>query len=126
MHGTGGDDSNSRDVRPTNPVLNGRASRYPAPMCPFVQSDGADVLLRVKVVPGARSEAIAGMLGDRLKVRVSAPPEDGKANAALCRLLARALELPARRVSIESGHGAREKTIRVADCAEDTVRARLT
>lgn len=43
--------------------------------------------LRLKVVPGARHSAIVGLLGDRLKVRVAAPPEGGKANRAVCELL---------------------------------------
>ena len=50
-------------------------------------SDGWEV--RVKVVPGAKQEGVAGVLGDRLKVRVRAPPEDGRANAAVCALVQR-------------------------------------
>lgn len=48
------------------------------------------VALRLKVVPGSSRTAIRGILGDRLKVAVSAPPEGGRANQAVCRLLAEA------------------------------------
>jgi len=50
-------------------------------------------LIAVKAVPGAARDEIAGLLGERLKVRVAAPPEDGKANEAICRVLAAALGL---------------------------------
>ncbi len=75
--------------------------------------DAAGVTIRVKVVPGARADAVAGVLGDRLKIRVAAPPEDGRANAAVEALVARALGIPARRVRVQSGHGHPEKLIRI-------------
>ncbi len=70
-------------------------------------------LVRVKVVPGASRDEIVGPLGDRLKVRVSAPPEGGKANKAVCALLARAAGVRAAAVSVVAGHGSAEKTIRI-------------
>lgn len=69
--------------------------------------------LRVKVVPGSSREAIAGRLGDRLKVRVSAPPEAGAANEAVCRLIAAALGVRARDVRITSGQTRPEKTLEI-------------
>lgn len=60
------------------------------------------VRIRVKAVPGARRDEIASVLGDRLKIRVSAPPEGGRANAAIASLLASALGVPARNVSLVS------------------------
>lgn len=68
----------------------------------------------MKVVPGARRDEIAGMLGARLKVRVSAPPEGGRANAAVCALVAAALGVRPRQVQIEKGHASAEKTLRVS------------
>lgn len=70
-------------------------------------------ILRVKVVPGSSREAIAGRLGDRLKVRVSAPPEAGAANEAVCRLIAQALGVRARDVRITTGHTRPEKTLEI-------------
>ncbi|MBL8762457.1 MAG: DUF167 domain-containing protein [Phycisphaerae bacterium] len=83
--------------------------------------------LRVKVVPGSSREAITGRLGDRLKVRVSAPPEAGAANQAVCRLIAEALGVRARDVRITSGQTRPEKTLEIdgvdqsaADALADT------
>lgn len=74
----------------------------------------AGVELRVKVVPGASRDGIAGTLGDRLKVRVAAPPEAGKANRAVCALLAARLGVAERTVTVATGHSSPEKTLLVA------------
>ncbi len=86
-----------------------------------LDQQGDDVLLWVKAVPGASRNQIAGLLGDRLKVRVSAPPEDGKANKAICKLLAKALGVKANQVSIESGATSPEKVLRVAGVTTDVL-----
>jgi len=75
------------------------------------------ILIRIKAVPGASRDAIAGLLGDRLKVRISAPPEDGKANKAICSLLANALGLKRAQVTLHSGHTNPEKTVRIVGCS---------
>ncbi|MHC4416688.1 MAG: DUF167 domain-containing protein [Planctomycetota bacterium] len=80
----------------------------------MIEQDGQDVLIRIKAVPGASRDGIAGVLGNRLKVRVSAPPEDGKANKAICKLIAAALGVRSNQVSIESGPTSPEKTFRVS------------
>lgn len=79
--------------------------------------------LRVKVVPGSSRQAIAGRLGDRLKVRVSAPPEAGAANDAVRRLIARALGVHARDVRITSGHTRPEKTLEIDGVDQASVEA---
>lgn len=76
--------------------------------------DDAGVTIRVKVVPNASRNKVAGLLGDRLKVAVSAPPEDGKANQAVCELLAKALKQPVRHVTVAAGHTQPTKTIHIA------------
>ncbi len=78
-----------------------------------IEQDGDDVLVWVKAVPGASQDTVAGALGDRLKVRVSAAPEDGRANKAICRLLARVLGRRPGEVEIESGATRPEKIVRV-------------
>ena len=83
------------------------------------------VAIRLKAVPGARRDEIVGVLGDRLKVRVSAPPEGGKANKAICSLLAGALGATTRDVEIVSGHRSAEKVARVIGIDEPTARQRL-
>jgi uncharacterized protein len=69
--------------------------------------------IAVKVVPGAARDQIVGPHGDRLKVRVAAPPEDGKANKAVCSLLADALGLKRAAVTVIAGPSSSEKTIRI-------------
>ena len=80
----------------------------------------SSVRIRVKAVPGASRDAIGGMLGDRLKVKVAAPPEGGKANKAIRDVLARSLGVRAGDVSLVSGQTHPEKVfeIRGIDRAE--------
>ena len=76
---------------------------------------GSDRLttLKLKVVPGASRSEISGWLDDMLKVRVCAPPEQGKANAAVEALVAKALNLPVRSVAIVSGTSSQQKVIQI-------------
>jgi uncharacterized protein (TIGR00251 family) len=80
---------------------------------PWYQWDGDDLLLAVHVQPGARSDRLDGCYGDRLKIRISAPPVDGKANTHLLCYLAGLFAVPPRNVSLLSGTGARAKRIRI-------------
>ena len=80
-------------------------------MPPFLQPVPGGVRLRVHAVPRAARSEICGLQGDALKVRVKAPPVDGKANAALCEFVADALGLPKRAVRVLAGETAREKTL---------------
>ncbi len=70
-------------------------------------------MIRVKAVPGARRDQVAGLLGDRVKIRVAAPPEAGKANRAISTLLAQAIGVKARQVTLVSGSASPEKTFLV-------------
>jgi uncharacterized protein len=83
------------------------------------------VEINVKVVPGASRDRIAGLLGDALKVQVSAPPERGKANSAVEALLADALGLDARSVSVVRGANNPRKTVLVRGRSEAEVAAAL-
>jgi uncharacterized protein (TIGR00251 family) len=83
------------------------------------------VRIAVKVVPGARRDQIVGPLGARLKVRVSAPPEGGKANRAVCGLLAAALGVKASGASVIAGASSAEKTVRVVGCGAEAARRAL-
>jgi uncharacterized protein (TIGR00251 family) len=82
--------------------------------------------LRVKVVPGASRSRLAGRLGEVLKVAVAAPPEGGKANAALIEILAAALGVKRSEVVVVSGHGAPLKRIVVVGLSVHDARARLS
>ncbi len=85
------------------------AARLPS----WLAIDGSDIIVRVKAVPGASRDSIAGTLGDRLKVRIAAPPEGGRANASICALLACACDLPTRSVVLESGPAQAQKSFRI-------------
>jgi uncharacterized protein (TIGR00251 family) len=67
--------------------------------------------LRLRVAPGARSNGIVGRHGKGWKVRVTAPPEGGKANDALLRLLAERLDLPSESLTLVSGPSSRDKIV---------------
>jgi uncharacterized protein len=67
--------------------------------------------LRLRVAPGAGRAGIVGRHGDGWKVRVTAPPEDGRANEAVLRLLADTLSVPRGDVTLVSGHSGREKIV---------------
>ena len=71
------------------------------------------LLLRVKVVPGSSRDQISGKLGDRLKIKVAAAPENGLANQAVVRVVAELLGLAPRNVSIASGQTHAEKSVRI-------------
>lgn len=88
-------------------------------------ADPSSSLVRLKVVPGAKRSEVVGVLGDRLKVRVSAPPEDGRANKAVCELLAGALGVPPRSVEVVQGTTNPEKTVRISGATHDRVAAAL-
>ncbi len=92
---------------------------------PIVESTAEGCLIRLKVVPGSSRDAIAGVLGDRLKVKVAAAPEDGKANKAVCSLLAKALGIKTRDVEVESGHSSPEKTLRIAGVPAERIQRLL-
>ena len=77
-----------------------------------LEADGT-MLLRVKVVPAASRDQLAGVLGNRLKVQVKAPPEAGRANHALRELLAGALRLPPTAIEIVRGADAPLKLVRL-------------
>lgn len=87
---------------------------------------GPRTSLRLRVVPGANRPGIVGRHGDAWKVRVSAPPEDGRANAAVLDLLARALDVPRRDLSLTSGASSRDKIVVLEGVRDDVVEARLT
>jgi len=82
--------------------------------------------LMLKVVPGASRDEISGWLGDRLKVRVRAPAESGRANAAVISLVASQLALPKHAVRLVAGGTSPRKSLEIDADDEADVRARLT
>ena len=83
------------------------------------------VRLHVRVVPRASRNGVQGLLGDAVKIRLQAPPVEGKANSALLDFLAETLDLRVRQVELLSGGTGRNKTILVRGKTEDEVREAL-
>jgi uncharacterized protein (TIGR00251 family) len=86
----------------------------------------ASTRVRLRVSPGAGRAQIVGRHGDAWKVRVTAAPEQGRANDAVLRLLADALGLPRDALVLVSGHGARDKIVELTGLGPALVERRLT
>ena len=79
------------------------------------------VRITVRVTPRSSRESIEAGAGGVLSVRVTAPPDDGKANAAVCKVVAAALGVPKSAVAVVRGHTARTKTLEVEGVTEADV-----
>ena len=86
--------------------------------------DRFELRLAIHATPGAKRTEAAGIHGDALRVRLAAPPADGKANAALIAWAAQAFELPRNRVQLLHGATGRSKLLLIAlDSAQALARA---
>ena len=90
-----------------------------------IQESGGGVTFVVKIHPRAKKDAIHGELGDALKVSLTAPPIDDKANHACIDFSAKLLKVARSSVTIASGQSSRRKVIRVAGISAEDVRRRL-
>ncbi|MDR1853823.1 MAG: DUF167 domain-containing protein [Azoarcus sp.] len=78
------------------------------------QAADGSLLLTLHVQPGAKRTGFAGLYGEAAKLRLAAPPVDGKANAALCAYLAEICAAPKSAVTLVSGETSRAKRVRIA------------
>ncbi len=83
------------------------------------------VWFAVKVHPRAKRNAVTGELGDELKVSLTTPPVEGRANEACIEFLAKLLKVPRSSVTIASGQTSRNKVIHVAGLTAEQVRLRI-
>lgn len=90
-----------------------------------IQETASGVTFAIKVQPRARRNAIIGELGNALKVALTAPPIEGRANEACIEFFAELLNVPRSSISIVSGHSSRNKVIRVARVSLEDVEKRL-
>jgi uncharacterized protein len=90
-----------------------------------IQNSPSGATFAVKVHPRAKKNAITGEVGNALKLALTAPPVDGKANEACIEFFAKLLNLPRSSVTIASGQTSRNKVIRVAGLTAQQVRDRL-
>jgi uncharacterized protein (TIGR00251 family) len=96
-----------------------------APLPPWLRAIDGGVTLALAVQPNAKASSIAGVHGDRLKVKVASPPVDGAANAALCAFLAARLGVKERQVSVARGATGRQKVIEIIGITAEEAAARL-
>jgi uncharacterized protein (TIGR00251 family) len=90
-----------------------------------IQENPKSATLAVKVKPGAAKSRILGVRQGRLEVAVTAPPEGGRANEAVCELLAELLDVAPSRVRVRRGHRARLKLIEVDGLSGSELARRL-
>lgn len=79
------------------------------------------ITLTLHIQPGAKKTEFAGLHGDALKIRLAAPPVDGKANEALVKFIAETLKLPKSAVNLKSGQTSRRKVLEVTGATGDAV-----
>ena len=94
----------------------------------WIQSVNGGCVISVRVTPRASKNQVQGVLGDALKIRLQAPPVDGKANEALVHFLADTLGWPARNIDLLSGETSRNKRLMLhgLDVAEAHSRLKIT
>jgi uncharacterized protein len=91
-----------------------------------IQESATGASFAIKVQPRAKKNVITSTLGDALKVSLTAPPVDGKANEACIDFFAKLLKVPRSSVTIAAGQTSRNKLIRVAGLSAKEVEARLS
>ena len=91
----------------------------------WLRQSGDDVVLTLHIQPGAKKTEIAGQHGEALKVRLAAPPVDGKANDCLIAFLAKRLGIAKAGVEMEAGASSRSKRVRIVGVASALVVERL-
>ena len=90
-----------------------------------LRESGNSITFAVKVRPRAKKNAITGEVGEALKISLTAPPIDGRANEACMAFLAGLLNLPRTSITITSGQSSRNKVIRVAGISAEELRRRM-
>ena len=90
-----------------------------------VNQGKSEVTFAVKVHPRAKKNAITGEVGDALKLSLTSPPVDGRANNACIQFFANPFQVPRSSVTIASGQSSRGKVIRVAGLSAEQIRNRL-
>jgi len=91
----------------------------------WIAATKTGVMLSVHACPRAAHDAVQGLHGDAVKIRLRSPPVDGKANDALIAFLSQILDVPARDLIIVAGHSARRKRLAITGVTEAAVRAKL-
>lgn len=83
-------------------------------MAAWHRTEGDAIILTIHAQPGAKRSEVAGLHGDALKIRLAAPPVEGKANEALVRFIAERFAVPQRNVELLRGAQSRHKMVKVS------------
>ena len=94
-------------------------------MADWLRESGGRTTLTLHIQPGAKKTEVAGLHGDALKIRLAAPPVDGKANAALIDFVAERLGLAKSAASLKSGQTSRRKVLEISAAPGDTAQRLL-
>jgi uncharacterized protein (TIGR00251 family) len=90
-----------------------------------IQESGSGVTFAVRIHPRARRNAITGEVGDALKLSLTSPPVEGRANDACIDFFAKLLKVPRSSVTIATGQNSRQKVIRISSLSAEEVRERI-
>lgn len=85
----------------------------------WYRSEGETVTLTLHVQPGAKRSEIAGLHGESLKIRLAAPPVEGRANEALQKFIAELFAVPLRQVELKQGAQSRQKVVAISGSKVD-------
>ncbi len=88
-------------------------------MADWYRRNGDTLTLTLHVQPGAKRSEVAGLHGDALKIRLAAPPIEGRANEALLKFIAQLFKVPARQTELLQGAQSRHKVVAIRDSALD-------
>lgn len=94
-------------------------------MTAWLRTDGDGVILSLHIQPGAKKTEVVGLHGDALKIRLAAPPVDGKANEALLAFIAQKVGVGKTALELVSGQTSRAKRVRVGGVATLAILANL-
>ncbi len=94
-------------------------------MCPFTHDAPDGATLAVRIHPGARKNAVTGIHDNALKISLTTPPIDGRANQALIDFLSDRLRLPKARIALLSGQTSRSKLLRITGKSAADIQAAL-
>jgi uncharacterized protein (TIGR00251 family) len=86
---------------------------------PYFEEKEGCIILTVRVVPRASRDGIQGVLGDALKIRIMAPPVEGKANAYLVKFISKHWKIPRAKIELLSGETSRNKRLRISNPTDE-------
>ena len=88
---------------------------------PWISESDEGVIITIHAVPRAANDAVQGLHGDALKIRLHAPPVDGKANEALVSFLSQKLNIPKSNIALKSGTNQRRKIVLIAGISKQEI-----